>query len=155
MREEEYKDSAWLGWPVEWVDNKVTPSGIRPGVKNPHVTCLYFPTVEGLFKDDLVEILKDLTFPRRYRLAGIGNPEAFGPEKDIPVLLLKANWYSDLQQCHMRISSALRDTSFKPATNYEFNPHITVDLRTMLAPPEQVIVRPLELWWRSDEPVPV
>jgi hypothetical protein len=155
MREEEYKDSAWLGWPVEWLDGPATNTGYRPGVPNPHVTCLYFPNVVNLRKQTLMDILKEAQFPRRYRVVDTGDPAAFGPEKDIPVLLLKADWYTDFMSVHRKLSDVLRDSDFKYAVNFQYNPHLTVDLPTMLRPPEQILIRPLELWWRDDDPVPV
>jgi hypothetical protein len=145
--------SALLCWPVEFLDYK------ERNIYQPHVTALYFPDVSRAeySKDDLLSALR--TSPhvpaRRYELARVKSAEAFGPDKNVPVLRVTNGSYYDLDARTIKYREALDSRGIFADRTYDINPHVTVDLETLLRPPETVLLRPLELWWRNDEPVVV
>ena len=86
-----------------------------------------------------------------YEVAKVWGVDAFGPNLDHPVLKLDLdNWHE-----HRDTKIMLNKAGISYATNWAFNPHVTVDLKTVVNPPKKVLLRPLELWWGSDEPVVV
>ncbi len=147
------RPSALLAWPVEYLDNK--PRNIY----QPHVTALYFPDVtEAEYtKKDMIDALRaDLpTLLGNYELAMVLTKEAFGPDKNVPVLRVNTADPMGLSARINRIRGFLDSRGIYADRTWGINPHTTVDLETLIRPPEHVLLRPLELWWMNDEPVVV
>jgi len=158
--------SACLAWPVQTLPQS------EKSVRSRHVTGLYLPDVRNIPKEKILDALRNehgfksgkLYGANAYRLADVLGTAAFGPNFDIPVLLvgigkpwpnaggqdqhLTNNW-EGLEYCLSRAEIPY-DKTYR-----EYRPHVTVRLSEVLNPPKQVLLRPLELWYMDDEPVEV
>lgn len=147
------KLSALLCWPVEWSDLKKP----KPNKSNLHVTCVYIPDATLVPKSQLLEIVTSLEFDRSYRIGKTEGVRAFGPEENYPVIKVDTHWTHSLSlvSTYVRVASALKKAGLEWDAWEPYNPHCTVDLKTLLDPPKRVILRPLELWYMDDAPVVV
>lgn len=149
---------ALLCWPVEFVE---TPYYDVPEL---HVTLAYFKDVRTYYdlEQEPVGIIPKQDFlaaargiGNQYRLAEITGPDAFGPDRDIPVLKVKcANHVDDfLLQARYQLKNGLNSMRIgMPADDFGYSPHVTVPLHLLIRPPARVLLRPLELWYMDDEP---
>lgn len=167
------RTSALLCWPVE-----IMPSSSEPGAYHHHVTALYIHDITGNFnewtgelsqsvpKEWLLRTLREdkdadyvnQVIPRsayRYRLMDVSGVAAFGPDENVPVLRFVP---AALADAHLGITHRLREAGIKfdaTYTDFNYKPHCTVSLPDLISPPKQVLLRPLELWYKDDEPVVV
>lgn len=147
------KLSALLCWPVEWSDLKRP----KPSKSNLHVTCIYMPDATGVSKTQLLELVTPLDLDKGYRIGKVEGVRAFGPDETYPVLKVDTGQYYEraLVRTYVPIATALKKAGIEWDAWEPFNPHCTVDLKTVLNPPKRVILRPLELWYMDDAPVVV
>lgn len=150
--DEPVRESALLCWPAHWI-----------GESNPvpvaHCTLLYWP--EPVDKETLLRVLREAPIDNDfYRLADVLGPDAFGENKDYPVLRINSNligrtWRHTLDGYYDLLSKWCAAQSVAADDTWEFIPHVSVDIKTIIAPPKQLILGPLELWYKDDEPVVV
>lgn len=140
---------ALICWPVEFLDTVVRK------IHQPHVTALYFPDVVDVefTKQDMLDTIRTVPQHSRYQLVNVSGAEAFGPDNNVPVLRVNSLEYFGLESHMGRFRNVLDSKGMRANRTYGFNPHVTVDLPTLIKPPTQVLLRPLELWWMDDEPV--
>lgn len=148
------RPSALICYPVEFLD------GYDRNINGPHVTLLYFPDVTENAMDqaewgktELIYALRQLNLKRRYQIANVMGVDAFGPDKNVPVLRVSTGEYIGIPDITVKVRSHLDEKGMNADRSYPINPHVTVPLETLIAPPTKVLLRPMELWWRDDEPV--
>lgn len=140
------RNTALICWPVEWIDN----SRPVPKVEGLHVTCVYIPDLMGKTKDDIKAAIASIPNRDRlgYKVVKVNWPSAFGPDENIPVLEVDLpNWWE-----YRQVAAALDEHGIAYSKDFKFSPHCTVDLKTVLNPPKKVLIRPLELWFKDNEP---
>lgn len=154
------RESALLCWPVLWDANNEGPA---PKVTGLHVTAFYWPAYGEFDRPPCKEKLLDALanwgggIYRGYTIVKVESPEAFGEDSNYPVLVLnKGHFDKGLYRERTTISNCMRNSGLD---NYDsrwpFNPHCSVDLKTALDPPKQLIIGPPELWYKDDEPVKI
>lgn len=138
------RNTALLCWPVEWISKKPVPK-----VEGLHVTLAYIPDLMGTTKEQILNAVRDSG--RRelgYQVVKVNWPSAFGPENNIPVLEVDLpNWWE-----YRDTTAALDAAGIAYSKDFKFSPHCTVDLPTVLDPPKKILIRPLELWYKDDDP---
>lgn len=127
------------------------PAAFRRGVPGPadlHSTIIFLGnTAEVEFtKDDVLNALPDM-YSGVYFWATVTGLAMFGPDHDTPVLLINAPLLNEVQS---RTELALAQVGIHSASEFEYNPHVTVDERTFGNPPRDVILKPAQLWWGSE-----
>lgn len=172
------KVGALFCWPVEWVDDAPDPGAGMD--EHRHVTALYLPNVtehvdeetgvtfSAVSKDILLDTVRSIMHKiedaRKYRLADVVGIDAFGPNLNVPVLKVAVADFTRtigdprLSLEHNEIAKAIRNEGIPFNADYCFSnyvAHSTVPLPTLVNPPKQVLLRPLELWYMEEEPVVV
>jgi hypothetical protein len=128
-----------------------------PKVSNLHVTAFYWPENTPAKKALLDAFDGWPGLYKGYTIVKVDDVAAFGPARDYPVLTLKKgyHWYGFTNQ-HNTLKNALGNSGLDTYDkSFEFNPHCTVDLATLLDPPKRLIIGPPELWYKDDEPVAI
>lgn len=148
------RPSALICWPVAFEYD------LGADIYQPHCTVLFFPDVTKASKSDMLDALGHIakvSYIHGYQIVEVDGGGAFGPDKNVPVLLLKRNgnlWNDTLTKAYRILNAAATGVSGAVADDtYEFNPHVTATLPLVINPPSRVILLPMELWWRNDEPV--
>jgi hypothetical protein len=148
------RESALICWPVEFLGGVES----APKVSGLHCTVAYWPEV-GMTQDEMLSTITRynavmVRYYRQWRLANISGVDAFGELKDYPVLLVE-NEQPDttLKHMHETIADKFYAVGHPPDNRFRYNPHISVDLRTIVKPPKQVVFRPMELWYKDEKPV--
>lgn len=100
-----------------------------------------------------------------YRLVNVYSVDVFDGE--VPVLKIGMEREpvqrrhiicSQLDTLHDGVTGMLKRAGIRYETDYageNYSPHVSVDLRTALRPPKQLLLTPMELWYKNDEPVVV
>lgn len=104
-----------------------------------------------------------------YRVADVTGVDAFGPDQNVPVLRVGIGAYKDahghtsntrdevLMYSHLKVSRLLQKAGIHHPREYTgeygYKPHCTVPLPMAFNPPKHVLLRPMELWYKDDEPV--
>ena len=144
------RESALLCWPAQFV-------GTPPNVKFPHCTLAYWKNLRGLEKNDILYRIRDshwIERLREWRIVNFTGIDVYnGSEGDLPVLKVIDPHPSILKNAHEHMGSLFSRNPF--SNHWVYSPHVTVDIKTLVKPPKQIILRPLELWYKDDEPVVV
>lgn len=153
------RESALICWPVLWDSVNEGPA---PKVEGIHVTAVYWPAYgeddQPPNKDILLRTLGAYaTIYRGYTLVKVEGPAAFGIDNNFPVVKVESGYYSfGLKKEYRTITNCLTTAGFSNYDKrFEFNPHCSVDIQTLLDPPKRLILGPPELWYKNDEPVKI
>lgn len=126
--------------------------------------------VEEITKQQLLDVLRDdersgrMYQHDRFQVATVYNVAVFDGE--VPVLEIGieptrgyGRIVTQLSELHMGVTETLRAADIRYETDYvgpySFKPHVSVDLRTAIKPPKELLLTPMELWYKNDEPVVV
>jgi hypothetical protein len=144
------RESALLCWPVEF------PFQTNP-VPAAHCSTLYWPEIDAS-KEELLLLLRAVKAPNFYRIADVTGVAAFGEAEDYPVLTIQSNvdgqtWRWSLGGTRDALYVEMIRYGLGPDNRFTYKPHVSVDVKTLVNPPKRLILRPLELWYKDDEPV--
>jgi len=116
---------------------------------HPHSTLIFLgPVAEAKFtRDDLKAALK--TFMWEPFDVAIGQVEMFGPEDDqVPVVTLLGQVLIENRQA---LEAELKERGIEDASEYPYNPHITVDAASMHSVPfMSVRLGQPQIWWGAE-----
>lgn len=151
--DEPVRESALICWPVEFLSIEED----KPTVTGLHCTVAYWPEVKLTQQEMLDTIVNNnkwqIKYFRQWRIVDIKGVGAFGELNDYPVLLVNNDQYNTtLTEMHNRVKGAFSYAN-GPDRRFTYTPHISVDLKTIVNPPKQVVFRPMELWYKDEKPV--
>ena len=144
------RESALLCWPAKFV-------GTPPNVESAHCTLAYWKSLGGLEKNDILFRLRDdshwINRYRQWRIVSVTGIDAYqGSQGDLPVLKVEDNLnYEAIPNIHKNVASLFTRNPF--SNHWVYSPHVTVDLKTLVNPPKKIILAPMQLWYKDDEPV--
>lgn len=153
--DEPVRDSALVGWPVLWNEPL---DGKAPITDNIHITGFYWrdeAPAKSAILDAIAEGPNTYRIYRGYRTINVDRPDAFGEAEDYPVLRLDPA-YDGLHHQRVCMDGNLRHAGLATYDQrFTYVPHCSVDLKTLLDPPDYLIVGPPTLWYKDDAPVEV
>lgn len=150
IKEEEFKNTACVVFPVMWPSSR-----IRPSTPFLHTTALFLGDIDldlgGISKDRLHEILDSVD--TNYFIYVDTEPEfkLYGPMQNVPVVPLTMN--EKMVEIREEIVRTLANHGIVGTSEWPYSPHVTVDPDTyhMNNHPDWVLLQPAQLWYRGDK----
>lgn len=137
--EDEFNNTGAIMWPV------VYPTDMQPP-EDAHVTVIYFPTIDDIDKNDVLDAIRDSMWDVFLWLTVTGL-DWFGPEKNIPVLRVKHDY---LEVFWNAVKDSLRKRDIPFSETYPvYMPHVTITEQAAADKvwPTTLLATPVELWW--------
>lgn len=147
----EYSNTACIAYPADYPNDR-----IKPEVEEMHSTIIFLGDIdndlEGISKQELVDILAPVD-TNMFRYVNTTGFELFGPENDIPVVLLKEQ--DHLIETRESIERVLKAEGIESPSEFGYRPHVTVDMKTYewRNRPPWVLLWPAQLWYGDDREV--
>lgn len=144
----EFNNTACIVYPAEYPSHRV-----QPKKDNLHSTALFLGDIDedlgGITKEELVSLLSPVD-TNIVQYANTVGWDLFGQDKNIPVVKLALT--SFLSSLRQDFEDVLMSVGIESASEFEYSPHVTVDLATYLTNnlPRWVMLKPAVLWYRDD-----
>lgn len=114
-----------------------------PAVDNMHSTLIFLGPKEQVNALAVRQAVSRVLLPSAQYVDVIGT-DHFGPEKDVPVLLLEP---TTLLNTRYLVERDLARIGVRSPSEFGYRPHVSVDDAVLQDPPDRVLLGRPQIWW--------
>jgi 2'-5' RNA ligase len=148
LKKKEYSNNDYIAvmWPVAY------PSGY-PAPVDPHCTVIILGTTDtvNFTKEEVLEVIRNQRQHNSFLFTKVKELTWFGPDADVPVLLLD---HTVLEEFQSNLKRDLAAVGIQDASSYpEYRPHCTITENAARTRnfPDRLMLTPVQLWWGTEK----